>query len=137
MRLRCARDVVVIDGSTTEPVEAAFEKKRVLDFLEANHPELGLSYSLPFLGYDPNPRILIVDYYNYEWESWELRLNWHVMIPPYNWTNAAVVNYETGLVWYAHIDTNGKFHEYSPEAYSLLDCRPVKPEVPWSLLLFY
>ena len=134
---QASMDVVVIDGFTTEPEQASFEKKRVLDYLEANHPELGLSAALPFKGYDPNPRIFIVDYYNYEWESWELRLNWHVMIPPHDWTNAAIVNYKTGYVWYVHIDTNGVFHEYSPEAYSLLDCRPIKPEYPWRLLMLY
>ena len=56
-----------------------------------------------------------MDYYNYLWGDWELRLRWHVMIPPHDWTIGVLLNYRTGDLWYVFIDTDGVFHEYSDE----------------------
>lgn len=54
-------------------------------WLEANHPELGITGDTAFAGSFVAPGLLVVSHYLYLSDDWEIGLSWHVMIPPDDW----------------------------------------------------
>lgn len=54
-------------------------------WLEANHPELGITAGTEFEGSFVAPGLLVVSHYLYLSDEWEIGLSWHVMIPPDDW----------------------------------------------------
>jgi hypothetical protein len=65
--------------------EAIAERDRLIPWLEANHPELGITSATQWTPAMPNP-VLVVEHYLFYSDEWELHVAWHVMIPPYDWT---------------------------------------------------
>jgi hypothetical protein len=65
--------------------EAISERDRIIPWLAANHPELGITSTTVWTPAMPNP-VLVVSHYLFYSEEWELHVAWHVMIPPYDWT---------------------------------------------------
>lgn len=78
---------------------AATVRDRFVPWLEANHPELGITTSTSWTGTVVTPQILVVMHYLFFSAEWEMHVDWHIMIPPYDW---------------ARIDLRHRFDETRP-----------------------
>lgn len=56
------------------------------DWLRDEHPELGNFASQKWELYSTYPRIVVVEHYTFLSDDWEMRICFHVMIPPYDWS---------------------------------------------------
>ncbi len=93
---------------------------RFVSWLATNHPKLGVTEDTVWDGTTVSPIWLVVSHYLFFSEEWELHLEWHVMVPPYDW---------------AKIDLRHRFDELAPSyafEISSLDAasEPVAIEVP-------
>jgi len=76
----------VIPGEDDLGSYAAEMRDLFIPWLAANHPELGITTETEWAGTIVNPQILVVMHYIFYSDDWEMYLEWHVMIPPYDWT---------------------------------------------------
>lgn len=75
----------VITGFEDQLAPAAAEmRSRFTSWLAENSPELGITSQTQWTGTMPSP-LLVVEHYLYFNDEWEMHLEWHVMIPPYDW----------------------------------------------------
>jgi len=58
---------------------------KFIHWLAENHPELGITAQTEWTGTIVTPHIVVVMYYLFFSEDWEMGLRWHVTIPPYDW----------------------------------------------------
>lgn len=65
--------------------EAIMLRDRFVPWLEANHPELGITADTVWEGTSVQ-HLLVVSHYLFLSDEWELGVAWHIMIPPYDWT---------------------------------------------------
>jgi hypothetical protein len=72
---------------TGENVEMATVKKdEFIDWLETEHPEFGTFSGREWFPYVTYPGILVVEHWTFLDPDWEMRICFHVMIPPYDWS---------------------------------------------------
>ena len=76
----------VIPGEDDLGSYAAEMRDLFIPWLAANHPELGITTETEWAGTIVNPQILVVMHYIFYSDDWEIYLEWHVTIPPYDWT---------------------------------------------------
>jgi len=93
---------------------------KFVPWLAENHPELGITNDTAWDGTMVSPVWLVVSHYLFFSEEWEAHIEWHVMIPPYDW---------------AKFDLRHRFDELAPSyafEISSLDAasEPVAIEVP-------
>ncbi len=60
-------------------------RDKFIPWLAENHPELGITSQTEWTGTIVTPHIVVVMYYLFFSEDWEMGLRWHVTIPPYDW----------------------------------------------------
>jgi hypothetical protein len=58
---------------------------KFVSWLAANHPELGITADTTWNGTMVSPVWLVVSHYLFFSEEWELHIEWHIMVPPYDW----------------------------------------------------
>jgi len=122
-------------GSVTDEAVASFEVAegeddrqeyatelldKFVSWLATNHPELGITEDTAWNGTMVSPVWLVVSHYLFFSEEWELHIEWHIMVPPYDW---------------AKIDLRHRFDALAPSyafEISSLDANgePVAIEVP-------
>ncbi len=59
---------------------------RFVSWLAANHPELGITYNTAWNGTMVSPVWLVVSHYLFFSEEWEAHIEWHIMVPPDDWS---------------------------------------------------
>jgi hypothetical protein len=104
--------------------DAALTLDKFIPWLAANHPELGITSQTEWAGTIVSPRWLVVSHYLFFSDEWELHIEWHIMIAPYDW---------------ARIDLRRRFSESSPSiAFEISsvsgETAPIPiapPESPW------
>ncbi len=80
-------EVEVVNWDGTGSMGYAREKlDEFVVWLEGNYPELGTFSDRQWSVYGTYPGILVVMHYTFLDIDWELRLCYHVMIPPYDWS---------------------------------------------------
>jgi hypothetical protein len=67
-----------------EPVASDY-RDMFIPYLASKYPELGIAENTAWEGTVVRPRYLVVTYYLFFSEQWEMGVRWHVMIPPYDW----------------------------------------------------
>jgi len=72
---------------------------KFVSWLATNHPELGITQDTPWNGTMVSPVWLVVSHYLFLSEEWEAHIEWHIMIPPYDW---------------AKVDLRHRFDELAP-----------------------
>jgi hypothetical protein len=77
-------DVVEGDAGIQEYAVELFD--RFVPWLATNHPELGITEDTEWNGTIVSPEWLVVSHYLFFSEEWEVHIEWHVTIPPYDWT---------------------------------------------------
>ncbi|SCP94955.1 hypothetical protein [Anaerobium acetethylicum] len=110
----------VIDGEDDRQKYASELRDKFAVWLEANHPELGITYGMEWAGTMVSPQWLVVSHYLFFSDEWEMHVEWHIMIPPHDW---------------ARIDLRHRFDESKPSSafeISSLDAGsdPIAIEVP-------
>jgi hypothetical protein len=76
---------IIEDYLGLEP-EAAAYRDRFVEWLATNHSELGIDSITEWDGKVTTPRWLVVSHYLFFSDEWEMMVGWHIMIPPYDWT---------------------------------------------------
>lgn len=80
------RTIVVWVGEDTLEPYATDVRDRFIPWLAANYPEFGITTETEWTGTVVRPRILVVTFYLFFSEDWEMGVSWHVTIPPHDWT---------------------------------------------------
>ncbi|MCK9526471.1 MAG: hypothetical protein PHY25_02800 [Dehalococcoidales bacterium] len=76
----------VIEGMDDRQEYAGELMGKFVSWLEANHPELGISENTEWSGTTVSPEWLVVSHYLFFSDEWEAHISWHVMIAPYDWS---------------------------------------------------
>jgi hypothetical protein len=113
-------DFAVAEGEDDRQEYAEELLDRFVSWLATSHPELGITEDTAWNGTMVSPVWLVVSHYLFFSDEWEAHIEWHVMIPPYDW---------------AKIDLRHRFDDLAPsyafEISSLsTDSEPVAIEVP-------
>jgi hypothetical protein len=113
-------DFAVAEGEDDRQEYAEELLDRFVSWLATSHPELGITEDTAWNGTMVSPVWLVVSHYLFFSDEWEAHIEWHVMIPPYDW---------------AKIDLRHRFDDLAPsyafEISSLsADSEPVAIEVP-------
>jgi hypothetical protein len=113
-------DFAVAEGEDDRQEYAGELLDKFVPWLAENHPELGITVDTAWNGTMVSPVWLVVSHYLFFSDEWEAHIEWHVMIPPYDW---------------AKIDLRHRFDELAPSyafEISSLDAgnEPVAIEVP-------
>jgi len=61
------------------------KRAQFLDWLSREHPELGEIGLQPFHRYKTYTQILVVEHWTFLSTAWDMRVCFHVMIPPHDW----------------------------------------------------
>jgi len=56
-----------------------------IPWLEANHPEFGITAETEWTPTIVRPHFMVVMYYLFFSDEWEMGVRWHVMISPYDY----------------------------------------------------
>ncbi len=78
--------VEMFNWSSESLSEALVKKEELIKWLESEHPEFGIFPDKKWFAYVTYPGILVVEHWTFLYEEWEMRICYHVMIPPYNWS---------------------------------------------------
>jgi hypothetical protein len=113
-------DFAVAEGEDDRQEYAGELLDKFIPWLAENYPELGITVDTAWNGTMVSPVWLVVSHYLFFSEEWEAHIEWHIMIPPYDW---------------AKIDLRHRFDELAPSyafEISSLDAgsEPVAIEVP-------
>ena len=79
-------EVEIFDWSSDNVHDVIIKRDELIDWLEANHPEFGTFSSENCFAYITYPAHLVVEHWTFLYEKWEMRICYHVTIPPYNWS---------------------------------------------------
>lgn len=79
------RTLTVVPGQDDWAADAAAHLAPFISWLETNRPDLGITAQTEWAG-TPGSWVLIVNHYLYFSAEWELDIEWHVMIPPDDWS---------------------------------------------------
>jgi hypothetical protein len=90
-------DVVEGEDDIQEYAVELFD--RFVPWLATNHPELGITDDTEWNGTIVSPQWVVVTHYLFFAEEWEVHIEWHVTIPPYDW---------------ARVDLRHRFDELEP-----------------------
>jgi hypothetical protein len=110
----------VVEGEDDRQEYAEELLDRFVSWLATNHTELGITDDTAWNGTMVSPVWLVVSHYLFFSEEWEAHIEWHIMMPPYDW---------------AKIDLRHRFNELEPSyAFEISSVNatsePVAIEVP-------
>lgn len=110
----------VVPGEDDRGPMATNLRDKFIPWLVANMPELGITSDTAWQGTTVSPQWLVVSHYLFFSEEWEMHIQWHNMIPPYDWVR---------------IDLRKRFTENTPSyAFEIpsvsAEDEPVEIEVP-------
>lgn len=91
----------VIEGEDDRKDYAEELQARFIAYLEAEHPELGITRQTQWAKTTVSPQWLVVSHYLFFSDEWEMHLEWHIMIAPSDW---------------ARIDLRRRYVEQKPSA---------------------
>ena len=78
--------VDVINWPAGNPETATIKRDEFVEWLETEHPELGEFTGRDWFSYLTYPGIWVVEHWTFLDPDWEMRICFHVMIPPYDWS---------------------------------------------------
>jgi len=84
--------VNVKEGEAMPWPYAAEVRDSFIPWLAKNHPEFGITSETEWTGTIVYPGILVVSYYLYFSEDWEMGVRWHVTIVPHDWAEIYLRN---------------------------------------------
>ena len=76
----------IVDGEEDPMGDLAREiRDKFIPWLATNHPEFGISSETEWTRTIVRPGFMVVMFYLFFSEEWEMGVSWHVMIPPHDW----------------------------------------------------
>jgi hypothetical protein len=109
---RLELDVELIPWTAGDPATAIQKRDELLAWVIATRPELTGLDEPQRIAYQTYPSILVVEHWTFLGAAWEMRVCWHVMIPPYDWSMIRLRrrgDWEPLLA--ARRDSDGTIHE--------------------------
>jgi hypothetical protein len=79
-------DVEMFPWSSGNLPDAIIKRDEFINWLAGGHPEFGMFSAQDCFAYCTYPQILIVEHWTFLYDKWEMRICYHVMIPPYDWS---------------------------------------------------
>ncbi len=115
---RIPLEVDVINRWASDDSMAVVKRNEFLPWLETHNPEFGNLTDLEWQSYFTYPGILVVEHWTFLSKRYEVRVCWHVMIPPYDWSMFCIR--ERGQ-WKPSLalrrETDGRIHEIAVADY--------------------
>jgi len=106
----------VVEGEDDRQEYAGELLDRFVPWLATNHTELGITNDTAWNGTMVSPVWLVVSHYLFFSEEWEVHIEWHIMMPPYDW---------------AKIDLRHRFDELEPSyAFEISSLNATSEPVP-------
>lgn len=106
----------VAEGEDNRQGYAEMLLDRFVSWLATNHPEFGITEDTAWNGTMVSPVWLVVSHYLFFSEEWEAHIEWHIMIPPYDW---------------AKIDLRHRFDQLAPSyAFEISSVNATSEPVP-------
>lgn len=108
--------ITVLPGDTyLDNYLATQYRDTALKYLITKYPEIIDNYGdlshFSWQGFFSYPPLDIVSHYVNLYENWRINVQWHVMVPPYNWKKIFIYNNEIDEGWGIEMDTDDKFKE--------------------------
>ncbi len=114
-------EVEVMQWGPTNPSNVISKMDDFVEWLEAEHPELGNFSNRIWFPYMTYPQIWIVEHWTFLDEDWEFRLAYHVTIPPYDWSKILLRRRgQWNPVLAAERDSDGTIHEIPISEYPIM-----------------
>ena len=111
-------EIEMINWSSENLHTAIIKRDELIDWLEAEHPEFGTFTGENSFAYVTYPAHLICEHWTFLYEMWEMRICYHVTIPPYNWSMVCLrPRGEVDAVFAAKREYNGTAYEIPVEDY--------------------
>ena len=86
--------VAFIDGRNGDEDPLAIYAREIqskfIPWLAENYPDFGITNETEWTGVNIRPHFMVVMYYLFLSDEWEMGLTWHVMIPPHDWARIYV-----------------------------------------------
>lgn len=79
------RTLPVFPDVDTRQEDAAYYRELFVPWLAARYPDLGIDSTTAWKGTISGAHLLVVSHYLFYNDTWELAVEWHVMIAPYDW----------------------------------------------------
>ncbi|HEY6959738.1 MAG TPA: hypothetical protein VI814_13020 [Candidatus Limnocylindria bacterium] len=79
------RSLPVFPDVDTRQEDAAYYRGLFVPWLAQRYPDLGIDGTTPWKGTISGAHLLVVSHYLFYNDTWELAVEWHVMIAPYDW----------------------------------------------------
>jgi len=111
-------EVEMFNWSSESLPYAIIKRDELIEWLEAEHPEFGTFSGENSFGYVTYPAHIICEHWTFLYEKWEMRICFHVTIPPYNWSKVWLrPRGEVDAVFAAKREYNGTAYEIPVEEY--------------------
>lgn len=111
-------DVEIFDHSSCNLPDAIVKRDELVTWLEAEHPEFGMFSNQDFFAYVTYPEILVVEHWTFLYDDWEMRICYHVMMPPYDWSKIWLrPRGEINAVFAAYRESDGTTYEIPVSEY--------------------
>jgi hypothetical protein len=104
--------IEMFDWSSKNLPDAIIKRDELINWLETEHPEFGIFTGENCYAYVTYPGHLVVEHWTFLYENWEMRICYHVMIPPYNWSKLYLRKHgEVDAVFTAKCESDGTTYE--------------------------
>jgi hypothetical protein len=113
-------EVKMYNWSSDNLPDAIIKRDELIDWLEIEHPELGTFTGENCYAYVTYPVHLIVEHWTFLYDDWEMRICYHVMVPPYDWSMLWLrERSEIEAIFAAKQESNGTTYEIPIEDYPI------------------
>ena len=112
---------LVVMGEDSMGPTAAEMRDKFIPWLAANHPEFGITSETEWTGTIVRPNIMVVMFYLFFSEDWEMGVSWHVTIPPHNWARIYIRHRFTEVTPSYAFEISSGSEEGEPHAIDLKD----------------
>jgi len=105
-------EVEIIPWGIPDPRYAVIKRDPLVEWIEDTHPEFGSFSGMQWYPYITYPGILVVEHWTFLNDDWEMRICFHVMIPPYDWSMIQLRRHgEWDPIFAARREYNGTTYE--------------------------
>ena|GEM_PF-1142657 len=105
-------EVEMIPWGSAKPTEAMAKRDPLVAWIQQTHPEFGTFDDQEWYPYITYPGILVVEHWTFLNQEWEMRICFHVMIPPHDWSMIQIRRHgEWDPVFAAMREHNGTTYE--------------------------
>jgi len=97
------------------------KRDEFMPWLEHEHPEFADVLDQEWFAYLTYPQIWVVEHWTFLSDEWELRICFHVMIPPYDWSMMRLRKRgESEPIFAARRESDGTIHEIPVSDYPIM-----------------